>query len=383
MRLARLGRRLSINLALLCATLLAVLVLAEIAVRVAGYEGEQERLESVFDPKFGTVQKDSWIFDFRVDPSQPTITIHDQTFPTHNDPGTTRILFVGDSGTEGAYVPPDAAFPAVYRKLLESSHPERPVEVINAGVWGMTTIDEYVFFRDRLAALQPDVVILGIFMANDINFNLGHQERERRGGHGSWRSFLRQHSALAHLVYLRTMALNSRFRFWTSDSDALGTLVPKEMRLVDSNGFQMLNYPVGETATYMKQPSDLIEHAFRILDRVLIDFRDLGVRSSFRFEVVILPTPSTIAGQLTMLHFIPDSYGPLTYYGLHVEPDQLDFDLPTQRVHRICRERGIPCIDPTERMRPHGLAVFQPEDEHLSVLGHELVAEELLATRPE
>ena len=51
-------------LALALGSLLALLVL-ELGLRVTGYDGARERDQRVFDPKYGTVNADSWIFSFR------------------------------------------------------------------------------------------------------------------------------------------------------------------------------------------------------------------------------------------------------------------------------------------------------------------------------
>ena len=54
--------------------------------------------------------------------------------------------------------------------------------------------------------------------------------------------------------------------------------------------------------------------------------------------------------------------------------------MPTARVKELCERRGIPCIDPTERMRAIGMSVFFPDNEHTTVVGHEALARELVAS---
>ena len=55
-----------------CALLLGMAALAlvacELGLRLCGYGGAAERLSRRFDPKYGTVNADSWIFDFAIDP---------------------------------------------------------------------------------------------------------------------------------------------------------------------------------------------------------------------------------------------------------------------------------------------------------------------------
>ena len=69
----------------------------------------------------------------------------------------------------------------------------------------------------------------------------------------------------------------------------------------------------------------------------------------------------------------------LAEHGIHIHESDLDFALPTRRVRAICEDLGIPCIDPTARMRRIGMEVFFPTDEHTTVIGHSALALELQA----
>jgi hypothetical protein len=93
------------------------------------------------------------------------------------------------------------------------------VQAINAGVWGMTNIDEYHLLEDKLLSLQPDIVVIGLFMANDINTNLGH--REQVANATSWFDELRTRSALVHVCSLQAMVCNARGR-WTAAASRVG-----------------------------------------------------------------------------------------------------------------------------------------------------------------
>jgi len=370
---------------LVFAGLVCGLLACEGLLRWLGYSGEHERLESVFDPQFGRIRRDSWVLDFEVDPTQPTVTIRQRSFPREKSPGRTRILFIGDSGTEGAKVAPEASYPFEFERLMAARHPDSPIEVINAGAWGMSNIDEYHFFKGKLLPLEPDVVVLGLFMSNDVNLGLEHRERKLdTGGVRGALHWLRQNSALGHFLYLRALTLNGRLGWFRNEAGVeQGQVVRSRpvkgsgLGLVDSHGFHMLSYPEGETATYMKESSELVDHAFRVLDRVLVDFLALGTQYGFEFRVLVIPTPSAVAGELTLLHF-PDFYADLAAKGIHLTEDQLDFDRPTERVRAICERRGIPCVDPTERMRALGMSVFFPDNEHTTVLGHQALAAELV-----
>lgn len=184
-------------------------------------------------------------------------------------------------------------------------------------------------------------------------------------------------SALAHFLYVQAVALNARHRWFRADALAQESVVPREVALVDSYGFHMLSYPAGEVATYMRRPSPLIEHAFEVLENVLWRMKRLGERHGFVVRVLLIPTPSTVAGRLTLLHY-PDIRSDLERMGIEVGEEELDFDAPTRRVLAICEELGLVCLDPTPRMREIGMDVFFPDDEHPTETGHAVLARELV-----
>src|SRR5262249_28162330 len=78
--------------------------------------------------------------------------------------GKYRILALGDSFTEGVQVKEDELFSA----RLEKTDPE--LEVINAGVGGYGTIQEYLYLTNEGLRFRPDLVLL-MFYDNDLSDN--------------------------------------------------------------------------------------------------------------------------------------------------------------------------------------------------------------------
>ena len=359
--------------------LVVALALGELGVRLFGYPGEQQRLASLFDPAFGVVKKDSWVSGFAIDPArQKQVEIRGQVIPLDKPLGETRILFIGDSATEGVGVALPETFPLSFGAMLSARYPGRRIRAINAGVWGMTSIDEYYLLKQALLPLQPDAVVLGLFLANDINFNLGHRERRLVKRYAlPVLGRLRDRSALVDFLYLKALALNAEHRFFRAARLEQTDLVPLDVGLIDSYGIHMLNYPAGEVATYLKRSSGLIDHAFEVLAELFRHFLALGRERGFTFRVLLIPSPSTIQRELTMFHH-PGILDDLRAQGIEIRESDLDFEKPRRRVLAICRELEIECIDPTADLRRVGLRAFLPSDEHLSRLGHAIVARKLL-----
>jgi lysophospholipase L1-like esterase len=77
-------------------------------------------------------------------------------------PGTFRIFALGESttfGWRGARTDRDA-WPARLEAKLRAAHPDRAIEVVNAGVPGWTSIEQRINFMLRIAKLSPDAILL-------------------------------------------------------------------------------------------------------------------------------------------------------------------------------------------------------------------------------
>ncbi|MCI0621669.1 MAG: SGNH/GDSL hydrolase family protein, partial [Acidobacteria bacterium] len=78
--------------------------------------------------------------------------------------GKCRILVLGDSFTEGVQVGEED----VFTRVLERKDPA--LEVINAGVGGYGTVQEYLYLRSDGLRFNPDAVLL-MFFENDLTDN--------------------------------------------------------------------------------------------------------------------------------------------------------------------------------------------------------------------
>jgi acyl-CoA synthetase (AMP-forming)/AMP-acid ligase II len=73
-------------------------------------------------------------------------------------PGGVRVVALGDSWTSGLEVEENETYSAVATDLL-SQRLGVPVQVVNAGVRGYGTDQAWLFYRERLEQLHPDVVL--------------------------------------------------------------------------------------------------------------------------------------------------------------------------------------------------------------------------------
>ena len=340
------------------------LVALELALRVFGYEGSAFRETHRSDFRFGDVPSQSWALK-EPRPSDPEIEVNWEKIPIVKPQGEIRILFIGDSGTYGTHVSSEQIFSTLVGHELKKRLPGQKIHVVNAAVPGMATVNEYVLLRDRLLALKPDVVVLGVFMANDLNFNLKYERlleegEAREGAFSHLVSALRPRSALVDFTFLRWEMVRYKMRWGTT-----------------SSGLYPFSYPEGEIATYESPPSAPVERAFSVMERVLGHMSALAKERHFRLLPLLIPTTSRLASKIELQSF-PWISSSLTSRGILNASLHLDFEQPTRRVLEICSSLPLTCIDPVAKLKGLGQGAFNPKDDHLSPSAHQAVSESIL-----
>ena len=82
---------------------------------------------------------------------------------------TLRVIVLGDLFMEAYSVRFEEALSARLESLLSTAGD--PVEVINLGVGGYGTLQQYLVFNTVGRAYQPDIVVLAMYLANDLKDN--------------------------------------------------------------------------------------------------------------------------------------------------------------------------------------------------------------------
>jgi len=172
------SRRLA-NLALLLASTLICLVIAEFAVRwtladnivmfprnfsAAHYEGATLRRMIPNSTFWHTSIDGSWQFRINAQGFRD-----DQNYEYEKPAGRRRILVLGDSLAEGYEIRQDFTF----AKVLEHRMRERGIDaqVLNTGVSGFGTAEELMFLETEGMKYQPDAVVLA-FSVTDFEDNV-------------------------------------------------------------------------------------------------------------------------------------------------------------------------------------------------------------------
>ena len=162
--------------ALVIVTTFVSLTLAEVVLRVATYGSLRPPIAHrtlriphttrgwALEPNARTLSKTE---DYIVEVRTNSRGLRDREHDVRPQPGVRRIVVLGDSFMEAYQVDEDRALP----RLLEKAFDDSRVEVINLGVGGYGTLQELLFWEEEGRRYNPEVVILAVFLGNDLTDN--------------------------------------------------------------------------------------------------------------------------------------------------------------------------------------------------------------------
>lgn len=167
------GRRISFHIIMVCFVLTSTLLLAEITLRlsgrvtiqsVRGAEAESfDFIPGAFEPGQHVIERPRRELTHEV--SINSLGFRGPEVNRRKNPGTIRILCLGDSFTYGSYVNDSETFSHYLQERFRQRR--LPVEIINGGVGGTTIVDQLYYLKKSIE-IAPDIVIL-TFSENDID----------------------------------------------------------------------------------------------------------------------------------------------------------------------------------------------------------------------
>lgn len=189
-------KRWLLRIALLLGSLVVAAILADITVRIFGlgpltyeprrYEPDGRvpfsqipngpityqpgaKFASIYDPRVSAPYTGG-----RVEYSINSYGFRGHEISIEKRPGVTRIACLGDSFIFGEGVREESVWPRnleamLNDEVLRKEHgfvkpPDTSYEVLNCGVQGHGTIDEFLYYRLHVSQFKPDIVILGFFL---------------------------------------------------------------------------------------------------------------------------------------------------------------------------------------------------------------------------
>jgi len=185
--------------------------------------------------------------------------------------GERRVYFLGDSFIFGNRVPVEDTVTKILERKLRERLGEGMV-VINAGMPGYSTFQELTYLEQTIAALQPEIVLLGMCVGNDLWDNLMYAKRNAdEGGRGSWRGGTGGFRARLTLLLKRSdfyllirRAFNDTFRQKEADE------------------------------THGRVPQEQTDEVLRLTEEIVAKMATLTQQHGVRFGVLLIAVPDSV-----------------------------------------------------------------------------------------
>ncbi len=255
--------------------------------------------------------------------------------------GSKRILTLGDSFTEGVQVSESDLFTA----RIAAANPT--LEVLNAGVGGYGTVQEYLYLAGPGLALEPDLVLV-MFYENDLTDNA----LPYYPGFGP-RPYVRIENGAARIVETLDPSAFEKF------------ILPVPLRRV-WNDHSMLYYFVNSRIYQPLRAQRM--HALQLADLQAID-------RETRFAIL-----NHMIGKLDQLLSEHDTPWLLVVIPSHEDATEGRSAVGSS-VSELCRARAIRCLPLLDRLHAEiagGTQVYFANDIHWTRDGHRVTADEIL-----
>ncbi|MEP6918453.1 MAG: hypothetical protein ABJC89_22620 [Acidobacteriota bacterium] len=269
-------------------------------------------------------------------------------------PDERRILILGDSLVLSVQVPFKQTFGELLEARLNAAPSRYRYRVINGGVQGYGPVEELLFFRSIVSAVQPDLVIETLFVGNDAEDAVTSEARlsgETRSATGAMRDSaatrlrrLVRRSMVLQVLRLRVQAATDRFT---------GSLAPPEPPL----------------QSYAANAAPRIARGLTIVRRTVDQLTADAAAAAARTAVMLMPARFQVDDA---------DYGRLRE-AVAQAGGELVRDGATRRFEDALDGLAAPRFDvlPALRRALPGPDLFFQQTVHLTPRGHQVVAEAL------
>jgi len=269
-----------------------------------------------------------------------------------NDP---RILMLGDSYTFGVYLSDNETFPAILEKNLRNEGYK--YQVVNAGYAdGHETDQQYVWLKHNIAKLKPNVVVLNVFLGNDIRFINPDAWRDidGKGLPSKWldNNLSVQPNGILHTtkVNIGTVGTQFIYRIPLLRNSHLCILIAKA---ADTAKNKLLNIPVGYY-------SEIFEHIFGVYSPEFLEQEKRFLKLVAAMDEHARENGAKFAVSLLPINFM-------------IEPEKMDIVLPKsqyrhsesvyyKRLFELIDKKGIAVLDIEQAMKLSKDGPFFPQN---------------------
>ena len=285
------------------------------------------------------------------------------------EPNKKKVLMIGDSYTFGVYVNDNETYPFVLGRLLAKDF--KNYQVTNAGfAAGLETDQQYVWTKHNIKKLKPDVVVLGVFLANDISGikTSAWQDIDANGLPTKWLDSEFKVSESGVIKSTSSDQAKSVLQFLYKNEFLRESHLAIAIGRVSDRifSFKKIDYVDAYKFIYGQYDAEFLEKETIFL-RMIEAIRDEVVAEHSKFMVVMLPINFMIEPE-KMDKFFPNTQKlkglNSTYYN---------------RLERMLDSKGIRYLNIEKSMKSNPGGPYFPEngEPHFNSNGHSFTAEQL------
>jgi hypothetical protein len=313
--------------------------------------------------------------------------LREREIPYEKPPAVRRVVVLGDSFVEAQQVAAEAVFTRRLESLLNLSDDET-VQVVNAGVTGFGTGQEYLLLEHEALRYQPDLIVLVAYLENDIGENsyrfYGGANRpyfvfgedgallqspfqyEPRRDRGWVDRMLRESVIVSRLdAAYAQLVKDGRDAYRRLEGVVRGSSLPtgQALRTERSVYAELLS-------VFSDRPTAEHEEVWRVTEALLAAARDEAHAASVPFLLVNAPASFEV---------YPEDWQRVRV-AYNLPASGWDLDGPSRRLAEIAARRDLAYLDLRSALReaaPTGPRLYYFNDRHWTVAGHEVVAHAL------
>ena len=305
----------------------------------------------------------SWVNGFQVNSKG----FQDEEFSVPKKAGTFRILAIGDSFTLGV-VPYENNFVT----LLENSLREKKsyIEIFNMGI-SATTIRGYLsLFVDEGLDLNPDMILLNIYIGNDIF------DSEKKVESSLY--------TLRFIKYIRAIFLyNELTSDWSKriGSDSKDYSYDNNRKTMNETTFYQLQKDLFIIYFDNKYTLGSLKYKYASIFRDLHTFNEICKSKNIKLLVTLFPSEIQVDQSLQKIietEFTNDPIvGAFGSYETFIK--SINYSLPNRIIGEELKKQNIQYIDLLDSFKEKALTtkLYKPNDTHWNIEGNLLAAEVL------
>lgn len=267
---------------------------------------------------------------------------------------TFRILALGDSFTFSAGTELEDTYAKVLERLLAQSSMMK-FEVINAGVEGYGPEHYLEYFKDVGVSLQPDVLTIGFYVANDLHDRISHKHYIHDG-------LLHSRKARFSVKYSVLYPINNLLE----QRSHLFILMRTQLDyLLWQIGLRPYYFPHVFDKDYRKELAERWTFTKRTLEEIV----RIASRHGARVAVIVIPTAYQVNQELW------DDY--MDVYA--IDRQSVDWEKPQRILKRWGMARDIKVLDLLPRLREVARRedLYYKVDRHWNKNGNKVAGEEI------